>query len=166
MSEHTKGVLIMVCSAVFFSIGGLFIKMIPWSPFAINGVRCMVGALVFGVYMLWQKKKITFNKPTLLGAVCVAGTAVLYNTAMKFTTTINGIAREIDCDPGANLYDVLRALGLPAAGSGFEAMDALHAATGVPVPPGLAVLRDMSVRHRDCVEKADMLDYVKGAVKK
>lgn len=89
MSEHTKGVLIMVCSAVFFSIGGLFIKMIPWSPFAINGVRCMVGALVFGIYMLRQKKKITFNRPTILGAVCVAGTAALYNTAMKFTTAGN-----------------------------------------------------------------------------
>ncbi len=39
---------------------------------------------------------------------------------MKFTTTINGIAREIDCDPGANLYDVLRALGLKGVKQGCD----------------------------------------------
>ena len=39
---------------------------------------------------------------------------------MKFTTTINGLAREIDCDPGANLYDVLRALGLKGVKQGCD----------------------------------------------
>ncbi len=96
-------------------------------------------------------------------------TAVGWNVMEQFRAECdNGCATVVlsTASPYKFSADVLRALGLPAAGSGFEAMDALHAATGVPVPPSLAALRGLPVRHRDCVEKADMLNYVKGAVKK
>ena len=39
---------------------------------------------------------------------------------MKFTTTINGLSREIDCEAGANLYDVLRGLGLKGVKQGCD----------------------------------------------
>ena len=32
MKEETKGALLMSLSAVFFSLGGLLIKLIPWDP--------------------------------------------------------------------------------------------------------------------------------------
>lgn len=94
MNEQTKGVLLMAASAIFFSIGGLFIKMIPWGPLSINGVRCIVGAIVFALYLIWKKKKPVFNIPTFIGALGVMATTIFYNTATKFTTAGNAITLE------------------------------------------------------------------------
>ncbi len=59
---------------------------------------------------------------------------------------------------------VLEALGAPAE-RGFAALDALNARTGVPVPKNLAAIRDLPVLHADVVDKADMLAYVKEALR-
>ena len=56
--------------------------------------------------------------------------------------------------------DVLTALGEPAP-EGFEALEALSAATGLPVPDNLASLKRLPVRHGDVVDRERMLDYVK-----
>jgi threonine synthase len=60
--------------------------------------------------------------------------------------------------------DVLSAISDAQPDSGFGAMDMLHEATKVPVPAALAALRDKAARFTDCVEKGDMLDYVKNAL--
>ena len=61
--------------------------------------------------------------------------------------------------------DVLSAISDEQPETGFAAMDRLNAVTGVPVPERLARLRDLPVRFRDCVDRGDMLDYVKKAVR-
>jgi len=61
--------------------------------------------------------------------------------------------------------DVLSAISNDQPETGFAAMDKLHAITDVDVPEPLAKLRDMPVRFDDCVDKDQMLDYVKAAVK-
>ncbi|MBQ3424186.1 MAG: threonine synthase [Clostridia bacterium] len=61
--------------------------------------------------------------------------------------------------------DVLRAVSGETSQTGFGAMDRLHQVTGVPVPPPLAALSGLETRFEDCVEKDDMLDYVKSAVR-
>ena len=61
---------------------------------------------------------------------------------------------------------VLDALGFPAEQSGFAAMDELHARTGAPIPKNLAALRDLPVRHTDCVDRTDMLEYVREKAKR
>ena len=38
----------------------------------------------------------------------------------------------------------------------------LHKVTGVPVPKNLADLRSRAVRHRDVIDRGEMLDYVLG----
>ena len=55
---------------------------------------------------------------------------------------------------------VLEALGADVPADEFAAMDRLHALTGVPVPQGLATLRQQPVRHRDVIGKDEILDYV------
>ncbi len=60
--------------------------------------------------------------------------------------------------------DVLAAISDAEPETGFAAMDALYAATDVPVPEKLAKLRDMKPRFDDCVDKAAMLAYVKEAL--
>ena len=62
--------------------------------------------------------------------------------------------------------DVLSAISDAKPESGFGAMDKLSEETGVPVPPGLAALRDMPVRFDDCVDRDAMLDYVKGLLER
>ena len=61
--------------------------------------------------------------------------------------------------------DVLRAISDEEPSSGFGAMDRLHALTKVPVPAPLAALRDKAPRFDDCVDKADMLAYVRDFLK-
>ena len=60
--------------------------------------------------------------------------------------------------------DVLCAISDARPESGFGAMDMLHDITKVPVPAPLAALRDMAPRFRDCVDRTDMLDYVKKSI--
>lgn len=94
-------------------------------------------------------------------------TAVAWNVMEQFRAETNDTAATVvlsTASPYKFSADVLRALGLPAQADGFAAMDALQAATGVPAPERLASLRTMPVRHRDCVEKAEMPVYVQRAV--
>jgi uncharacterized Fe-S radical SAM superfamily protein PflX len=61
--------------------------------------------------------------------------------------------------------DVLSAISDARPESGFGAMDMLHELTKVPVPAPLAALRDRKPRFSDCVDRNDMLEYVKKAIK-
>ncbi len=61
--------------------------------------------------------------------------------------------------------DVLSAITDDVPESGFGAMDKLNAITGVPVPAALAALREKEPRFTDCVEKDEMLEYVKERLK-
>ena len=61
--------------------------------------------------------------------------------------------------------DVLAAISDSNPETGFAAMDRLNAETGVPVPEGLASLREKQARFTDCVDKDAMLDYVKGKIR-
>ena len=55
---------------------------------------------------------------------------------------------------------VLEGLGEGSDGDGFDAMERLHALTGVPVPANLQGLRQREVLHRDVIDREDMLSYV------
>lgn len=55
---------------------------------------------------------------------------------------------------------VLSALGGDLSGDEFARMERLHALTGVPVPPGLAGLRERAVVHRDVIDREQMRAYV------
>ncbi|HIS03168.1 MAG TPA: threonine synthase [Candidatus Pullichristensenella avicola] len=59
---------------------------------------------------------------------------------------------------------VLTALGRAPA-PGFAALDELNALTGVSVPKNLAAIRDLPALHTDVVDKADILSYVKEALR-
>lgn len=94
MKEQTKGALLMATSAVFFSLGGLFIKLIPWNAMTTNGLRCAFASAIFGIYLLVTKRKWVVNGPTLLGALGLLGTTIFFNAATKFTTASNAIILE------------------------------------------------------------------------
>ena len=81
----------MLAAAVCFSLGGLLIKLVPWSPYAINGVRNLIAACVIGSFILLTHHRIKWNFTVMVGAVCMAGVTTLFSIANKMTTAGNAI---------------------------------------------------------------------------
>ena len=81
----------VLMAAALFSMGGLCIKMVPWSPLAINGARSLISVMVLATYLKIIKHKIVINPAVLFGAVCMTGTTSLYCAANKLTTAANAI---------------------------------------------------------------------------
>ncbi len=55
---------------------------------------------------------------------------------------------------------VLRAIGGDLSGDEFEQMERLSAVSGLPIPRGLAGLREKEVLHRDVIGREQILPYV------
>jgi drug/metabolite transporter (DMT)-like permease len=88
-NDKLVGVLMMVATASLWSIGGLFIKVIDWNPFAIAGVRSLIASLVILAFL--RKPKIHFSFPQVAAAIANAVTMLLFVTANKTTTAANAI---------------------------------------------------------------------------
>jgi drug/metabolite transporter (DMT)-like permease len=74
-----------------FSTGGLFIKLVPWSPLAINGARNLIGAAVIGIYLLAARHRLVFSRRVFIGALSMIGVTTLFALANKMTTAANTI---------------------------------------------------------------------------
>ena len=86
-----RAMLLMVACSCLWSIGGLFIKLLPWSPFVISGFRSFIAIFVFLAYMKAQKQRFTFNKHVLLCGAALCSTMLLFVIANKLTTSANAI---------------------------------------------------------------------------
>ena len=91
LTGERKSVLFVFLASVCFSTGGLFIKLIPWSPLAINGARNLIGSAVIGVYLLVTKHRIVFSRRVFTGALSMIGVTTLFAVANKLTTAANTI---------------------------------------------------------------------------
>ena len=88
----TKATIYVLISAIFFSLGGILIKEIPWSPEAINGIRSIPAFVVIYIYMKCIGHKFKFNKTVFFGAVCNFLMSFFFVMATKYTTAGNAIA--------------------------------------------------------------------------
>lgn len=91
MKGKRNGNLLILSSALLFSLGGMCIKQIPWAAPSINGVRCGIAALILFAYLLATGGKLKLSRGVFLGAFCVCGTTLLYMFANKLTTAGNAI---------------------------------------------------------------------------
>lgn len=91
MTVRNRSVLYVFLASVCFSTGGLFIKLVPWSPLAINGARNLIGAAVIGIYLLATRHRLVFSKRVLVGALSMIGVTTLFAVANKMTTAANTI---------------------------------------------------------------------------
>lgn len=91
MERRNKSGLLVFLASVCFSTGGLFIKLIPWSPLAINGARNLIGAAVIGIYLLVTRHRIVFSRRVLIGALSMIGVTTLFAVSNKLTTAANTI---------------------------------------------------------------------------
>ncbi len=81
----------MIATALLWSIGGIFIKLVPWNPLAIAGLRGVIGGLVMLAYLLIRGIKPVFNKDTIKIALALAGVCTTFVAANKLTTAANAI---------------------------------------------------------------------------
>lgn len=87
---HRRAVLMLLVTALLWSLGGLLIKWVDWNPLAIAGMRSLIGAVVM---MLAFRRELQFNGSfeQIGAAVAYAGTVVLFVVANKLTTAANAI---------------------------------------------------------------------------
>ena len=84
-----KHVLLLLAAAILWSLGGVLIKSIDWTPLAIAGSRSLIAIVVIGLVMPGVGRKISWR--TLPGALAYAGTVVLFVIATKLTSAANAI---------------------------------------------------------------------------
>ena len=91
-SRHGAAVLALVICAVLWSSGGLLIKLLPLSPFAIAGFRSAIAA---SVLFLWVRRQgplqPTWTTPQFGSIISYMFTVVLFVWATKQTTAANAI---------------------------------------------------------------------------
>ena len=88
-SEHQKGLAAVFLAALMWSSGGLFIKLVPYTPMQISFFRCSIAAVTFAI--IFRKSILQFNKLSILNSFFYAGTLIFYVIAMKTTTAANAI---------------------------------------------------------------------------
>lgn len=91
VTTKVKALLALITAAVFWSLSGLFVKLISWNPVAIAGARSLVS--VFFLFVASRRRRIRFNwSLTQLGcAVSYAAVMIFFVIANKMTTSANAI---------------------------------------------------------------------------
>lgn len=87
--EKYTGALLMAATAVLWSIGGLFIKIIDWNPFNIAFFRSLVAALF--IIICVRKIKFKFSFQLIAAGLANSLTMILFVIANKTTTAANAI---------------------------------------------------------------------------
>ena len=89
MEIRYKAILFLLLSAILWSSGGLFIKLISWNPVAIAGVRGFISMVVLLVYV--RRPRFTWSAAQIGGAIAFALTVTLFVVATKLTTAANAV---------------------------------------------------------------------------
>jgi drug/metabolite transporter (DMT)-like permease len=86
-----RAILFMVLCATLWSTAGIFIKLLPWHPLVIAGIRSLISAGVFLIYMHSIKIGFIINRTSLLCGFFVTSNFIFFIAANKLTTSANAI---------------------------------------------------------------------------
>ena len=89
MKREHIGQIQVALAAVSWSFAGMFMRLCPWNAFTKNGVRSLVAALLLAASRGTFRVRMT--KGTVLGALGVALTSILFTLANGMTTSANAI---------------------------------------------------------------------------
>lgn len=90
--SHTRALLLLALTAVLWSSGGVFIKLVQWDALSIAGVRSAIAALVIAIATpprTWLPWRLTRYEAG--GAVACMATMVMFVAATKLTTAASAI---------------------------------------------------------------------------
>jgi drug/metabolite transporter (DMT)-like permease len=82
-------VLLLLSTAVLWSLGGVLVKSIDLTPFAIAGSRSLIATVIMTVAMRGTIRRISWQ--TIPGAIAYSSTVFLFVVATKLTTAANAI---------------------------------------------------------------------------
>lgn len=105
LSEHTKGRILIVSTALLWGLAGVCVKSIPWSSFSIMAARCLICTVI-----LWidrRGKRLHITKKNLLGAAMESLTGILYMSSIKLTTAATAIVLQYTAPVLVFLYTVV-----------------------------------------------------------
>ena len=101
MKLKNAGPLYVLVAAILWSTAGVGIKYIPWSPLSIASMRGVVAAFTFMIVIASFSKregtakisirewKASLTRSTIMAALCLQCTMLLFITANHFTTAAN-----------------------------------------------------------------------------
>ena len=81
---------ILLCAALW-SIAGILMKQIPWSGFAIAGVRSLLAGAVMAAFMAARRIRFRADRRSISGGAALCATMTLFSVANKMTTAANAI---------------------------------------------------------------------------
>jgi drug/metabolite transporter (DMT)-like permease len=84
-----RHVLLLLATAILWSLGGVLIKSIDLTPVAIAGSRSLIAGLLISLAMPGVLRKISWQ--ILPGAIAYSATVFLFVVATKLTTAANAI---------------------------------------------------------------------------
>jgi drug/metabolite transporter (DMT)-like permease len=87
--HHFRGILFVVAAALFWSFGGLWIKLVEMNGLAVAGGRSAIAAALVWLYLRGARVRMT--REILLGSIAYAGTVIFFVLATKNTTAANAI---------------------------------------------------------------------------
>ena len=85
------GIVFVLLSAVFFSLAGVGIKLIPWGALSVSAGRSLFAVFVIYAFMRWQERRLRVNRAVLLGAAFNFIMSQTFVFANKLTTAANAI---------------------------------------------------------------------------
>jgi len=91
MDPKRKAILQMLVCATMWSTAGIFIKLIPWSPFVIAGWRSLISAVTVLLFLWIWKIKFKFNLRAVMMGALMCLTFFSFVTANKLTSAANAI---------------------------------------------------------------------------
>ena len=91
MDPKKKSIFEMLLCAALWSTAGIFIKMVPWSPFVIAGWRSLIAGGIAVAFLRGQKLRFVWNRHSRLAGLALALTLTLFVVANKMTTAANAI---------------------------------------------------------------------------
>ncbi|MCL5807708.1 MAG: DMT family transporter [Deltaproteobacteria bacterium] len=87
--KRAQAILLLVATAVLWSLGGVLIKWISLPPLAVAGLRSAIALPV--LLLFFRRQAVNFSAVQLIGGVCYAATVIFFVYATKLTTAGNAI---------------------------------------------------------------------------
>ncbi len=91
MDAKRKAILMLLLCGTLWSTAGIFIKLIPWSPFVIAGWRSLISAGIVLLFFKMWKIKFHFNRRAVLIGLLMCALFFCFVGANKLTTAANAI---------------------------------------------------------------------------
>lgn len=109
MNDKKTAVIFLAVAAILWSSAGLLIKMVPWNPIAISGLRSGIAVIVMLIF--WKYKTKTFfpkiTKYKLIAAINYVCLVTSFVVANKLTTSANAILLQFTAPAWVLLFTVI-----------------------------------------------------------